>query len=271
MPTPADAGSEEEEEESSPEPKPWGWEFRVTLPGGASQPDAPDEPEAAAATEPPTPPASPTPPTPPSPPSPAAAETEPSPPPTPPQHRRPAARSRCSDARRVPTPRRPGPPPVTGFQLQLGTRAHQRRARVPRGGRRRLGEPEPAEAAPRAGEPAPAAEPPSDRPWWAIGAERRLAGWCAPAPRAGEPGHRRASSGRRSSRSAIGLCLELDPPPQPPKAAAPPPTLEASKRWTCAPSSRCCASAGWARPAASRRPTSCNEQRRRCMLPNVRP
>ena len=235
MPTPDDAGaaSESEEDEddgSSPEPKPWGWEFRVTLPGGASQPDAPDEPEAAA--EPPTPPASPTPPTPPSPPSPAAAETEPSPPPTPPQT--PPSRRAFTVLGRSPRaddPASAGPTLLSlgAFQLQLGAPepTNDELASLAAAAAD-WGEPEPAEAAPRADEPAPAAEPPSDRPWWAIGAERHLAGWCAPAPRADEPG---ASKGVKRtpllSLGGIGLCLELDPPPQPPKPAAPPPTLEA--------------------------------------------
>lgn len=237
--TPADAGaaseSEEEEEESSPEPKPWGWEFRVTLPGGASQPDAPDEPEAAAATEPPTPPVSPTPPaspTPLSPPSPAAAEIEPSPPTTPPQT--PPSRRAFTVLGRSPRaddPASAGPTLLSlgNFQLQLGAPepTNDELASLAAAAAD-WGEPEPAEAAPRADEPAPAAEPPSDRPWWAIGAERHLAGWCAPTPRADEPG---ASKGVKRtpllSLGGVGLCLELDPPPQPPTAAAPPPTLEA--------------------------------------------
>ena len=233
MPTPADDGavseSEEDEEKSSPEPKPWGWEFRVTLPGGASQPDAPDEPEAAAAAEPPTPPASPAPL---SPPSPAAAETEPSPPTTPP--RTPPSRRAFTVLGRSPRaddPASAGPTLLSlgNFQLQLGAPepTNDELASLAAAAAD-WGEPEPAEAAPRADEPAPAAEPPSDRPWWAIGAERHLAGWCAPAPRADEPG---ASNGVKRtpllSLGGIGLCLELDPPPQPPKAAAPPPPLDA--------------------------------------------
>ena len=277
MPTPADAGaaseSEEEEEESSPEPKPWGWEFRVTLPGGASQPDAPDEPEAAAAAEPPTPPASPAPL---SPPSPAAAETEPSPPTTPP--RTPPSRRAFTVLGRSPRaddPASAGPTLLSlgNFQLQLGAPSppttssrpsrrppptgespsprRPRRAPTslrPRPSRRRSG---------RGGPSAPSAT-------WR-GCARRRRGPTSPA-------HRAASSGRRSSRSAVSASasssIRLRSRRSRPRRRR---RSKRSRRWTCAPSSRCCASAGWARPGASRRPTSCNEQRRRCTHPNVRP